>query len=113
MDKWRLDQPAFVVPFFGPGVRKENMHPCQRVGGDHVAKDFDGIVLNDTDICKPGFVDAAQQGPHAGIEDLNPQKVVMGARQRDFSVVSPMPKPISRMVSARRPNTSSKSSSVF
>src|SRR3546814_5826628 len=60
-DEGRLDQAAFVMALFGPGVGKIDVDACQRVRCDHVAGHFHRIVLDDAYIAGPRFVDALER----------------------------------------------------
>src|SRR5690554_2550697 len=72
------------MALLGPGVRKVDMHACQRPGWNHLLKHFHGIVLNDPYVRQPRFIDALQHGAHAGIEDFYAQKAILGPCRGDL-----------------------------
>ena len=65
-DEIGLNQAAFVVPLFVPGIGKEDVHAVQRAGLQHVRHDFHGVVLNDADVGNLLLANALQKRAHAG-----------------------------------------------
>ena len=53
------------------------MHAIERVLGEHVRGDFDGIVLHDAHVLKATFPDQLEQGANAGLMHLAAQEVVL------------------------------------
>src|SRR5690606_7051761 len=84
LDERRLNQTALVVTLLGPRVGKVNMDAGQAIRCDHVAGDFDGIVLDDAYIGLPRFVYAFEQCADTGVEYLYAQEVVVGTRLRNL-----------------------------
>ena len=79
-----LQQAALVMALLGPRVREVHMHAGQRIRGDHVAHDFNGVVLDDAQVRDAGIFNAAQQRAHTGVEYFDAQEVVVRTGQRDL-----------------------------
>jgi hypothetical protein len=75
-----------------------------------VLQHLDRVVLHDADVVRPLLANALEQRAHAGLVHLAADEIVSGAALAMWAVASPMPKPISSMSGALRPNTATGSS---
>jgi hypothetical protein len=77
LDERRLYQPAFVVPFLWPGVRKQNQDFVQGLRCNLVRQNFNCIVADDSDVRQLPLFEAQQQAAHARPVNLDAQIVAL------------------------------------
>ena len=78
----RLDQAAFVVFGFVPGVGEEDVHTIQACERQHVVNHLDRIVGADADVGQVVLTNALEQGANAGFMDLAAQEARVGQHRR-------------------------------
>ena len=82
-DEGLRDEAALVVTGLAPGIGKVDVHARERIFGDHVADDFNGVVADDAHVLEPHFVEALRKRPHARDEDFTAEEIHLRMRGRD------------------------------
>lgn len=82
-DDFRTNQATLVMTGLSPGIGEVDVNAGERIGRDHVAHDFHGVMAHETNVGQAHFLNALAEGAHAGDEDLAAEKVHFGVRLRD------------------------------
>jgi hypothetical protein len=72
-----------MVPFFWPGIGEENMHPFQRIYGDHFLKNSSRVMLDYPYIRKGVPLYFPQEASYPRFMDFKPNVVFSGIFSRD------------------------------
>ena len=83
-NKRGLDQAAFVVAFFVPGVGEEDVDAVEAAVGEHVFDDFDGVVAHDADVADSLLFDEFQQVANTRSVHVDGEEVFFGQAAGDF-----------------------------
>ena len=109
MHERRLQQPPLVMPLLRPGSGKNTCTAASVPGAIIRCNDVHGIVGDDAHVGELRAVDQSQQAADARRVHIDRQKIVIRLQRAMAAVVSPMPKPISRIFGFGRPNSPARS----
>ena len=106
----RREEPALVMALLRPRIGEEHVHAGERAAAQSCAPRPRPRRGGSRARCEgPAPRPCASNAPTPGACTSMPRKSCSGRAAAISAVVSPMPKPISRMTGARRPNTRAKS----
>jgi hypothetical protein len=77
VNEFRLQKPAFVMAFLGPGVWKKYVNAGKARGPDHVFDNIDRIMLDDANVRQLTGFDEAQKAADAGRVDFHANVVIL------------------------------------